>query len=238
MKTWKIITAVTMMLFACTGYALASGSGPGVSADDVQKALTEGNARYAAAKLTYPHLTQARRTETAQGGQHPVATVLACSDSRVPVEFIFDQGIGDMFVVKVAGNVADTDEIGTIEYGVGHLKTPLLVVLGHTKCGAVTAVATGAEVHGSIPKLVDNIIPAVKKAKETFPDAKGDALINKSIEMNVWQAIEDAFKNSEEVRHLVKAGSLKVLGALYDIETGKVSWMGNHPKQSELLAGH
>ncbi|MEI6128068.1 MAG: carbonic anhydrase, partial [Pseudomonadota bacterium] len=150
----------------------------------------------------------------------------------------FDQGIGDVFVIRVAGNVADTDEIGTIEYGVGHLKTPLLIVLGHSKCGAVTAVATGAEVHGSIPKLVDNIIPAVKKAKEKAPDAKGDMLVKEAITMNVWQAIEDTFKGSEEVRHLVNSGNLKVVGALYDIETGKVTWMGSHPRQVDLVGGH
>jgi len=230
----QIIIAAALMAFIFIGNVYASGDGPGKSSDEVQKILADGNARYVADKVTCARVTQKRRAETA-GGQHPVATVIACSDSRVPVEFIFDQGIGDVFVIRVAGNVADTDEIGSIEYGVGHLKTPLLIILGHTHCGAVTAVITGAEVHGSIPRLVDNIMPAVKKAREKNPGATGDALIEEAVKMNVWQAVEDTFTGSEEVRRLVNAGSLKVVGAVYDIATGKVQWMGTHERQSELL---
>lgn len=237
MQAKRIIVLLVSIQLTVVCYSYASGNGTVVSGDEVVKALTDGNARYAADTLTFPHVNKGRRAETGKG-QQPLATILSCSDSRVPPEFIFDQGIGDVFVIRVAGNVADTDEIGTVEYGVGHLKTPLLVVLGHTKCGAVTAVATGAEVHGSIPQLVDNIIPAVKKARETSPDAKVDSLVSEAIKINVWQAIEDIFKRSEEVRHLVKAGSLKVVGALYDIETGRVSWMGPHPRQNEMLSGH
>ena len=148
---------------------------------------------------------------------------------------IFDQGIGDVFVVRVAGNVADTDEIGTLEYGVGHLGTPLLVVLGHTKCGAVTAVCENAALHGSIPQLVDNIIPAVEKTKLAFPSLTGKDLAPEAVRFNVLQSMADILKRSEEVRHLIKAGKLMVVGAIYDISTGAVTWIGGHPEQASFF---
>jgi len=175
-----------MLILCMTGYCAASAAGPGVSADDALAMLKEGNDRFAAGKSGYPNTAANRRQETASGGQHPFATVLSCSDSRVPVEYIFDRGIGDLFVIRVAGNVADTDEIATAEYGVDHLGTPVLMVLGHTRCGAVTAVATGAQVHGKLPQLVDNIVPAVRKAQTERPDLKGDALVNEAITNNIW----------------------------------------------------
>ena len=111
----------------------------------------EGNLRFAADTPRHPNAGSARRAATAAEGQEPFVTVLSCSDSRAPVELIFDRGVGEVFTVRVAGNVADTDEIATIEYGVGHLHTPLLVVLGHTRCGAVTAVGKCAELQVSLP---------------------------------------------------------------------------------------
>jgi len=128
-----------------------------MSADEAIKVLKEGNSRCMSGAPKHPNQDQECRLLTATMGQRPYATVLSCSDSRVPVEILFDTGIGDLFVIRIAGNVADVDEVGTIEYGVDHLGTPVLVVLGHTRCGAVTAVAQGAKLHGSIPQLVDNI---------------------------------------------------------------------------------
>ncbi|MFN9972998.1 MAG: carbonic anhydrase, partial [Phycisphaerae bacterium] len=110
--------------------------------------------------------------------------MLGCADSRVPVERVFDQGIGDVFTVRVAGNVAKVDEIGSVEYAAGHMNVPLLVVLGHTKCGAVTAVVNNAKVGGSIPGLVSSIVPAVESARKLDPKATGEALIPLAIEAN------------------------------------------------------
>lgn len=218
------------MLAAFTSFAAPSAS-------EALKALTDGNARYVGGKAVHPNQDATRRTTVAKG-QNPFVTVLTCSDSRVPVELLFDQGIGDTFVIRVAGNVADTDEIGTIEYGVGHLHTPLLVVMGHSSCGAVKAVLEGAQVHGSIPKLVDNIAPAAAKAKES--NLTGVALTGEAVKQNVWQSMDDVFKRSSEVRDLVKAKKLQVLGAVYDLESGEVTWIGAHPEQGRLLAytGH
>jgi carbonic anhydrase len=142
-----------------------------------------------------------------------------------------------VFVIRVAGNVADTDEIGTIEYGVGHLGSPLVVVMGHTKCGAVTAVVDGAKVHGHIGQLVENIGPAAQKARAANPDLKGPALVSEAIAANVWQSVEDLILKSDEVREKVAEGKVQVVGAVYDIHSGNVQWLGEHPQQSTLVKG-
>ncbi len=210
-----------------------------IEAQDLS-ALKSGNRRFVRGLTNqsarqYPHQDKSRLDQNATGGQQPFVTIISCSDSRVPVELVFDAGLGDIFSIRIAGNVCDIDEAGSIEYGAGHLNTPLLVVLGHTGCGAVTAVVEGAEVHGSIPRLVDNIIPAVARARSQHPRARGKELINFAVTENVWQGIDDLFKISVEVRHLVSSGSLDVQGAVYELETGKVKWLGRHPDQRALL---
>ncbi len=215
---------------------LSTVCGVDISPDQVLQKLQEGNDRYVNNQRDYPNLNSARRKETGSKGQFPYATVIGCSDSRVPIEHLFDAGIGDIFVIRVAGNVCNVDEIGSIEYGVEHLNTPVLVVLGHSSCGAVTAVARGDEVHGSIPALVSNINSAVVKAKELHGEHFSDELLKSSIELNVWQSIEDLLQNSHGTLELVKSGKLKIVGAVYDLSTGKVQWMGEHPQQTSLLS--
>lgn len=217
--------------------AAKAEAAPAPSPDEALKMLIEGNERYTSSLLEHPRGDALRRCDTFTNGQHPFAAILSCADSRAPVEMLFDQGIGDLFVVRVAGNVADTDEIGTIEYGAGHLHTPLILVMGHTKCGAVTAVAGGAKVSPNIAKLVDNIVPAVATARKNLPGAKGDTLLQAAIDANVMQSISDMLGNSEEIRELVEAGKVKIVGAVYDIHTGSVRWLGEHPRQHELLNG-
>lgn len=231
---WRALTAVMALMASVSAWASAPSSEL-PSPDKASSRLKAGNARFAAGKATHPRSGAARRKETADKGQHPFATVITCSDSRVPVELLFDQGVGDVFVIRVAGNVCDTDEVGSIEYGVDHLGTPIMVVLGHTHCGAVTAVVTKAKLHGSIPPLVDNIAPAVKAARKQHPKLHGKALVPEAVKANVWQSIDDLFKTSPATRKRVKAGTLKVVGAVYDIRTGKVQWLGKHPGQGRLL---
>ncbi|MBF0182998.1 MAG: nuclear transport factor 2 family protein [Magnetococcales bacterium] len=203
--------------------AAASGAASSVTPEQALQWLKEGNARFTSGKVQTPNLTPQRIAETFSKGQHPFATLISCSDSRVPVEHIFDRGIGDLFVIRVAGNVADTDEIGTAEYGAGHLMTPLLVVVGHTKCGAVTAVVKGDQVGGSIPQLVDNIVPAATRSKAK--GLSGEALIVDAIRENVYQSLQDLREHSEELSHLEQHGKLKMVGALYHIEDGSVEWL-------------
>ena len=195
--------------------------------------LREGNLRYATGKSQHPNLDAERRSSTVAQGQDPFATILGCSDSREPVELIFDRGVGDLFIVRVAGNIAGSSELASVEYGVGHLNTPLLVVMGHTKCGAVTAVVKGAELHGHLPALAAKIKPAADKAKAETTNP--DAVIPKAIEANVWQTISDVLRRSSEVRAKVLAGKAHIVGAVYDLETGKVNWLGSHPDQDLLI---
>ncbi len=196
--------------------------------------LKEGNVRFATGKPQYPNADPARRAELAANGQEPLATILACSDSRDPVELIFDRGVGDLFVVRVAGNVTGISETATIEYGVTHLGTPILVVMGHTKCGAVTAVVKGAELHGHLVALAKLIEPAALKARANTTSAE-DA-VSVAIQLNVWQQIESLMTRSSLVREHAAAGKVDVLGAVYDIASGKVVWLGKHPDMDRLLS--
>ncbi|MES2307315.1 MAG: carbonic anhydrase [Verrucomicrobiota bacterium] len=221
-----------IMVFGVAYFLSASTEDKGIPASEALKKLKEGNQRFVDERVIRPNQTFERVVKISEG-QHPFVSILSCSDSRVPTEMLFDQGFGDIFSVRVAGNVADTDEIGTLEYGTEHLGTSLVVVLGHTKCGAVTAVVKGDSVHGHIPALVDNIIPAAKKAKEE--GVKEEELIGRAIELNVLQSIEDILTKSEDIRHLVQSDRLTIVGAVYDIATGHVKWMGEHPDQARIL---
>lgn len=221
------LLALTVVPAAASGKAAAKPS-----PDATIAMLKAGNARFVEGKSTHPHADAARlhQAGTENQGNHAYATVITCSDSRVPVEIIFDAGIMDIFVIRVAGNVCDVDERGSIEYGLAHVNTPVLVVLGHTQCGAVTAVTQAVLGHGhpleaNIPPLVDNIEPAVRAAMAAHPDVKGKAIIPAAIEQNVWQGIEDLFMHSAATREIVKSGKAKVVGAIYDVGTGKVKWL-------------
>lgn len=195
--------------------------------------LKEGNVRFVEGKSFHPNQEISRRTELAAAGQEPSATILACSDSRDPVELIFDRGVGDLFVVRVAGNVAGLSELATMEYGVTHLGTPLLIVMGHSKCGAVTAAVKGAELHGHLPSLISLIKPAAEKAKNSGPE---EEYVPRAIELNVWQQVENIFAKSALIREFAAAGKVQIIGAVYDIATGKVQWLGQHPEIDRLLA--
>lgn len=232
----RLFLAVLLVFAPLTALASSAAVHP-VSPEKALQMLVEGNLRFALGQSTHPNTSFSRRLLTTTEGQAPFATVIGCSDSRVPVEILFDQGVGDLFVIKVAGNVADTDEIGSAEYGVDHLGTPVLMVLGHTYCGAVTAVTTGAEVHGSIPALVDNIIPAVEKARHEHPGLEVPELVAKATEANIWQAVEDILTKSHAISERAKDGRVLVVGGMYNILTGKVEILGAHPAQTKLLGG-
>uniref|UniRef100_A0A7C3WHX9 carbonic anhydrase n=1 Tax=Fundidesulfovibrio putealis TaxID=270496 RepID=A0A7C3WHX9_9BACT len=231
----RLLVFPLAVVVACAAMAWASTPKPLLTPDQALERLQRGNERFVASKMIHPNQDPFRRSTTAKEGQKPFATILGCADSRVPLELVFDTGIGDLFVLRVAGNVTYFDQAGTMEYGAEHLGSNLLVVLGHTKCGAVTAVVNGDHVAGNIPALVANIVPAVTKTKADNPGLTGVDLTNKAIVANTWQAIEDAFKQSPMIRDMVKAGQVKVVGAIYDVESGKVNWLGEHPQQAALL---
>jgi carbonic anhydrase len=235
MKKINLMMLILALTVALAAPAMASRAGTGISADEALRILKEGNARYADGKPQHPHQGRERRALTAAQGQHPLAAVLGCADSRSPVEIIFDQGIGDLFVVRVAGNIAATDEIGSVEYAVDHLGAPLVMVLGHTQCGQVTAVADDTKLPANIASLVEPIKPAVAKAREANPQASGDMLISAAIKDNIWQAIDDMLKKSSIIREKVREGKVRVLGAIYDLDSGQVQWLGPHPEQDKLV---
>jgi carbonic anhydrase len=235
MKKINLSLLILVLAAALAAPALASNAGAGLSADDSLRLLKEGNTRYLEGKPRHPHQDRERRALTTGQGQHPLAAVLTCSDSRVPPEIIFDQGIGDILVVRVAGNVAATDEVGSLEYAVDHLAAPLVVVLGHSQCDVVSAVVDDAKLPPNFAALVEPIKPAVAKAREANPEATKDALLAAAIKANVWQAIADLLQQSPIMRDKVKEGKTKVLGALYDLDTGQVQWLGAHPEQDKLV---
>ncbi len=205
------------------------------TADEALSMLMEGNARWVSNRVDAPATNPERRGATATGGQHPFATIITCADSRLPVERMFDRGVGELFVTRVAGNIAGPSETGTIEYGVGHLHTPLLVVMGHAKCGAVAAAAADARVHGQVAGILARVAPAVDRAKRQNPSLKGDELVAAAVKENVWQTVFDLLKQSDELRAQVQQGELRIVGAVCDISTGHVEFMGEHPWQSELM---
>ena len=235
MKKKSYLTVITVCFFLALncGFVLASGTKiTKPSPDKAIAILKAGNERFVTGKATQPHTDVARLALAGKEnqGDHAYATVIACSDSRVPVEILFDAGIMDIFVIRIAGNVLNVDERGSVEYGLAHVNTPVLVVLGHTQCGAVTAVTNAVRGHGqplerNIPPLVDSIIPAVKKAIADNPKAQGTDVIPYAIEENIWQGIEDLFMESPASRNIVNAGKAKVVGAIYDVSNGKINWL-------------
>lgn len=188
-----------------------------LSGDRALQKLMEGNKRYASARTAHPNQTPARRAEVIEG-QHPFAVIVACSDSRVPPEIIFDQGLGDVFVVRLAGHVLNDEALGSIEYAVDHLGTRLIMVLGHDGCGAVTAAVKGGGAPGHIGSVMNAIAPAVRKAQ----DRPGDLLKN-AIRENVAMVVEQLQSSAPLLQALVKNGGLNIVGAHYHLDDGKVT---------------
>jgi carbonic anhydrase len=195
---------------------LTSGNASATSPDDALQKLLDGNQRFTQHHPQYPHQSQTRLQEVAQA-QHPFATILSCADSRVAAEIIFDQGIGDLFDVRVAGNIATPEVLGSIEYAVALLGTPVLMVLGHERCGAVTAAVQNEALPGDIGSFVKAILPAVDRVK----GQPGDAVDN-AVTANVQYQIEQ-LKRSPLLQERLQSGQLKVVGGRYDLDTGRVS---------------
>ena len=178
--------------------------------------LLEGNQRFVQHQPQYPDQSAARLQEVAQA-QHPFATILSCADSRVPAELLFDQGIGDLFDVRIAGNIATPEAIGSIEYAVTLIGTPLLMVLGHERCGAVTAAVKNEALPGEISTFIKAILPAVKRVKNQAGDPVDNAVV-----ANVQYQIEQ-LKRSPLLTERLRSGALRIVGGRYDLDTGTVT---------------
>lgn len=190
-----------------------------LSAKSAIEKLEQGNKRFVKSQLKHPDQSFKNRIEGLKG-QHPFAVILTCSDSRVSPEIIFDQGLGDLFEVRNAGNVIDDHVIGSIEYAVAHLHSPVVIVLGHQDCGAVKAAIEHDEETPHIKSLVDAIAPAVKRAEKL----KGD-LYDNAIRENIKLSVSELKKSKPILNNAFKQGKVEIIGAYYHIDSGEVEFL-------------
>ena len=222
-KHLETIAIASLLLCSLTILGPAEKSEDKVTADSALAELSAGNAHHVEHRYQHPHETANRQRELVSE-QNPHAEILSCSDSRVPPEVIFDQGLGDLFIVRVAGNVASDTELGSLEYGAEHLHVPLLVVLGHQHCGAVTAAVEGGGAEGHIAALVKLLRPAVEETRKL----PGDPVEN-AVKANVEMVAKQLRTSTPVLAKLVAQGKLRVVGALYSLDTGKVTWLPDTP---------
>lgn len=212
-------TVVASTLGQVVGSAPPAIAKNNMTPDEALRQLMAGNQRFVAQKRKSPNQDVVRLNEVAKG-QKPYAAILGCADSRVPSEIVFDQGLGDLFVCRVAGNIAIAEEIGSLEFGAAVLGTKVIMVMGHERCGAVDATIKGTPVPGQIGSLLDAIRPSLAKAK----GLSGDPLEN-ACKANIAYQVEK-LKASPVLTELITAGKLKIVGGYYDLDTGKVSLVG------------
>lgn len=182
------------------------------------QSLLDGNERFVSSRVRAHNFASERKALVA--GQHPKAIVLSCSDSRLPPELVFDQTLGELFVVRSAGNVADKIGLASIEYAAEHLHSRLLIVLGHEKCGAVTAAVKGGKMPtANLEALMQEIGPSLRGLKEKY---SGDELVHWGVEANVAATADEILERSPLLSHLVKEGELQLVEAVYDLDNGQV----------------
>ena len=195
-----------------------------MTAEEALQRLKDGNARFASGQARFPTVQKKVLKELARG-QQPYATILGCSDSRVPPELVFDAGFGELFIVRVAGNVLGPQILGTLQYAGTHLRTPLFVVMGHEGCGAVKAAIESkfsAAAHKSrIALLLENILPALDGLDGTLPP---EALLRSAVEANVRQTMLELL-NTPEAKLRAAVGDVKLVGAVYGLESGHVRFL-------------
>ena len=220
---------------------------PMVSPADAISKLKEGNGRFTAGNMQHPHESSEERSYMASNSyenagmtflgmtadqaakrraelaksQHPFATVLSCSDSRVPPEIVFDQGLGDLFIVRVAGNVINDEGLGSIEYSVNHLGTRLILVLGHQSCGAVKAARETIAAKGKAPGHIESLVTAIKPAVEAT--AKDD--LDATIKANVKNVVQALRSSTPILKAEVDSGKIQVIGGYYSLDTGAVTFL-------------
>jgi len=201
-----------------------------ISAVDALELLREGNRRFVADQISEETLASREHRAGAATPQNPFAIILACSDSRVPTELIFDRGIGDLFVIRVAGNIVAPSQIGSIEYAAKQFSTHLVVVLGHSNCGAIIATLQELALIDShrspnLRAIVDRVRPAVEPVLDDHSDVNDKAVIDRCVRANVRASVEKLQHGSLILESLVAAGELRIVGAEYSIEDGTVRFL-------------
>lgn len=192
------------------------------NAEEALSLLKSGNNQFVQGSVT-PNVSEALRKNLAENGQKPHTVVITCSDSRVPPELIFNSGLGEVFVIRTAGNVVGDYEIGSVEYAVDHLESPLVLVMGHTQCGAVDAAIDG-HATGHVEDILEEITPSVTKAKQQASES--DKIADLAQDLNVENSI-DRLMSSDIIARLVRDGKVKVQGCKYDIENGTIRYFDN-----------
>ena len=199
---------------------LANTNIDNLSAEDAIQKLKDGNKRFVKAKSQHPDESKERRNEMLKG-QHPFVVILSCSDSRVPPELIFDQGLGDIFEIRNAGNVLNEHVIGSIEYAVMHCGVKLIVIMGHQDCGAIAATLSGVSETKYIKALEDSIKPAIDDCKEQGLEINSDNVVK----AHVMQDIEELMAQDTELVKYMKEHDVKIVPAYYHLDSGKVDFM-------------
>jgi carbonic anhydrase len=219
MKTMK---TNAVRILACGGLAFAAssmaGEPAGIGADEALSRLLNGDKRFVAGKSEEPHgAALIERRHVLAKGQKPFAVIVSCSDSRVPPELVFDVSLGDIFVVRTAGEVVDTVALGSIEYAIEHLGTHLIVVIGHQRCGAVSAAVSGATDTGDIPDILKAILPAVEETK----GQSGDTIDN-AVRANARDITKRLQSTGPIIAPRVESGDVKIVAAYYSLDTGQI----------------
>jgi carbonic anhydrase len=224
-RTWTLLSrSLCGVLVLCA--TVAADPSPGPTADQARQRLVEGNQRYVKGSMKACGASSSATRSQLATGQKPFAIILSCSDSRVPPEMVFDEGLGELFVVRVAGNVPDPIVLGSIEYAAEHLASPLVVVLGHERCGAVTAaVDAESKATGNLAAIVKAVSPAVKRAKSTAHDKSKDAIVEAAVVENARMVAGDLTKQSPILKKLVAEGRLRIVPARYDLDDGTVTML-------------
>jgi carbonic anhydrase len=245
-KTYLGLLVLTAGVLSCKQLACAADPTHAdqaiVPPAEAMSRLKEGNGRYTSGKQQHPHESSEERTYMATNSyenlgmtaaeaakrreeltkrQHPFAIVLGCADSRVPPEIVFDQGLGDLFVIRVAGNVIDDHSLGSIEYAVDHLAVRLIVVLGHQRCGAVKAAKETIAATGEAPAHIQSLVTAIQPAVEATVNGDLEATVEANVK-NVTQALRSS---TPILKPKVDSGELKVVGAYYSLDTGAIAFM-------------
>jgi carbonic anhydrase len=217
------VAGVIVLSWASTAVAAAGGA-PGVTADDALQRLMAGNKRFVESQIKHRSLTIRETREKLVRGQKPYAIILSCSDSRVPPEIVFDETLGQLFVVRVAGNVLDPIVLGSIEYAVEHLGSALIMVLGHEACGAVTAAfdETG-DAGGNVEAVIDLIKPAVQKVKDTMKGKSRAEQVEAAIDTNIDLVAGNLTVQSSVIKEYVDRGKLKIVKGKYHLHRGEVT---------------
>jgi carbonic anhydrase len=206
-----------------------------ITAKEALERLREGNRRFASGVRSIDTLTSQTRRSELTAGQAPFAIVLGCSDSRVPAEMVFDQGLGDLFVIRVAGNIVASSQVGSVEFAAERFGTPLVVVLGHSRCGAVQAtleelVRPREHQSRNLRSIVDRVRPSVDALLATDLRHGAEALVQLAVRANVRVSASHLRQGSDILEQLIQKGRLLVVGAEYSLETGVVDFFDGVPE--------